>query len=53
MDPEPEFDLDYLLKNMQPALDDHQLVFCSLPPEKAEDTSSRYAHRTTESNEKC
>ena len=34
---EPESDRDYLLKNMQPVLDDHQLVFCSLPPEKAEE----------------
>ena len=37
MEHEPESDLDYLLKNMQPVLDDHPLVFCSLPPEKAEE----------------
>ncbi|MEJ2446519.1 MAG: ACT domain-containing protein [Anaerolineales bacterium] len=37
MDQEPRFDLDYLLKNMQPVLDGHQLVFCSLAPEKAEE----------------
>jgi hypothetical protein len=37
MDHESESELDYLLKNMQPVLDEHRLVFCSLPPEKAEE----------------
>jgi hypothetical protein len=30
-------DLEYLLKNMQPILEDNQLVFCSLPEEKAQE----------------
>lgn len=29
-------DLDYLLENMQPVLEDEELVFCSLPPDQAE-----------------
>lgn len=29
-------DLDYLLKNMQPYLEEEELVFCSLPPGEAE-----------------
>lgn len=32
-----ETDLDYLIKNMQPTLDDEELVFCSLPPARAEE----------------
>ena len=31
-----ESDLDKLLKNMQPVLEDEELVFCSLPPDQAE-----------------
>jgi len=31
-----ESDLDKLLKNMQPVLEDEELVFCSLPTDKAE-----------------
>lgn len=30
-------DLDYLLRNMQPELEEDQLVFCSLAPEEAEE----------------
>ncbi|HDD54797.1 MAG TPA: ACT domain-containing protein [Chloroflexi bacterium] len=30
------FDLDYLLENMQPVLEEEELVFCSLPPDQAE-----------------
>jgi hypothetical protein len=30
-------DLDYLLKNMQPVLDNQDLVFCSLPSNQAEE----------------
>lgn len=29
-------DLNYLLKNMQPVLEDEELVFCSLSPDQAE-----------------
>ena len=32
-----ESDLDYLIKNMQPILEDEDLVFCSLPPAQAEE----------------
>ncbi len=32
-----ESDLEYLLKNMQPVLEDQELVFCPMPVEKAED----------------
>jgi len=32
-----ETDLQFLLKNMQPILEDEELVFCSLPPDQAED----------------
>lgn len=31
-----ESDLEYLLKNMQPVLEDEELVFCSLPPKQTE-----------------
>lgn len=31
-----ESDLEYLLKNMQPILEEDELVFCSLPPDQAE-----------------
>lgn len=31
-----ESDLDKLIKNMEPILEDEELVFCSLSPEKAE-----------------
>ena len=31
-----ESDLDKLIRDMQPKLDDGELVFCSLPPEQAE-----------------
>lgn len=31
-----ESDLDYLLKNMQPILEEDELVFCSLTPNQAE-----------------
>lgn len=31
-----ESDLNYLLKNMRPVLEDEELVFCSLPPDQAE-----------------
>ena len=34
--PGGESDLDHLLRNMQPVLEDEELVFCSLPPEQAE-----------------
>jgi hypothetical protein len=37
MDQEKGSDLDHLLKNMQPVLEDQELVYCSLPAEKAED----------------
>jgi hypothetical protein len=30
-------DLDYLLKNMEPFLEDEELVFCSLPSNQAEE----------------
>jgi hypothetical protein len=30
-------DLDYLLKNMEPVLEDEELVFCSLPSNQAEE----------------
>ena len=30
------YDLNYLLENMQPVLEDEELVFCSLPPDQAE-----------------
>ena len=30
------FDLDYLLENMQPILEDEELVFCSMSPDQAE-----------------
>jgi hypothetical protein len=30
-------DLDYLIKHMQPTLDEEELVFCCLPPEQAEE----------------
>jgi len=32
-----ETDLDYLIKNMQPILEDDELVFCSLSPARAEE----------------
>jgi hypothetical protein len=32
-----ETDLDYLIKNMQPILEDEDLVFCSLSPARAEE----------------
>ena len=32
-----ETDLDYLIKNMQPILEDEELVFCSLSPALAEE----------------
>ncbi|MCD6426131.1 MAG: ACT domain-containing protein [Anaerolineales bacterium] len=32
-----ETDLDYLIKNMQPILEDEELVFCSLSPARAEE----------------
>ena len=32
-----ETDLQFLLKNMQPVLEDEELVFCSLPLDQAED----------------
>ena len=32
-----ETDLQFLLKNMQPVLEDEELVFCSLPQDQAED----------------
>ncbi len=32
-----ETDLDFLIKNMQPILEDEDLVFCSLPPARAEE----------------
>lgn len=32
-----ETDLDILIKNMQPILEDEDLVFCSLPPIRAEE----------------
>ena len=35
--PKGESDLDKLIKNMDPILEDEELVFCSLPPEEAED----------------
>ena len=35
--PKGESDLDKLIKNMDPVLEDEELVFCSLPPEEAED----------------
>ena len=35
--PQGESDLDKLIKNMDPVLEDEELVFCSLPPEEAED----------------
>ena len=35
--PRGESDLDKLVKNMQPVLEDEELVFCSLPPQQAED----------------
>jgi hypothetical protein len=31
-----ESDLDQLIRNMQPVLEDEELVFCSLPPDQAE-----------------
>jgi hypothetical protein len=34
--PGGESDLDHLLRNMQPVLEDEELVFCSLPPDQAE-----------------
>ena len=30
-------DLEHLLANMQPVLEDEELVFCTLPPEQAEE----------------
>jgi hypothetical protein len=35
--PQGESDLDKLIKNMNPVLEEEELVFCSLPPEEAED----------------
>ena len=35
-----EKDLDTLLKQMQPVLDDDEMVFCTLPPKIAEDYMS-------------
>ena len=32
-----ETDLDYMIKNMQPILEDEELVFCSLSPARAEE----------------
>ena len=32
-----ETDLDYLIKNMQPTLEDEELVFCCLPQDLAEE----------------
>jgi len=32
-----ETDLDKLIKNMEPILEDEELVFCSLPPAQAEE----------------
>ena len=32
-----ETDLDKLIKNMQPILEDEELVFCSLPPARSEE----------------
>ena len=32
-----ETDLDYLIKNMQPIMEDEDLVFCSLSPAQAEE----------------
>ena len=32
-----ETDLDYLIKNMQPILEDDELVFCSFSPARAEE----------------
>jgi hypothetical protein len=31
-----ESDLDHLIRNMQPVLEDEELIFCSLPPDQAE-----------------
>ena len=36
MDKENGTDLEYLLKNMNPYLEQEELVFCSLPPEESE-----------------
>ncbi len=35
--PTGETNLDKLIKNMQPVLEEEELVFCTLPPEQAED----------------
>jgi hypothetical protein len=35
--PTGESDLDKLIKNMDPVLEDEELVFCTLPPEEAEE----------------
>jgi len=35
--PQGESDLDKLIKNMEPVLENEELVFCALPPEQAED----------------
>ena len=35
--PKGESDLDKLIKNMDPILEDEELVFCTLPPDQAED----------------
>lgn len=35
--PQGESDLDKLIKNMNPVLENEELVFCSLPPEKADE----------------
>ncbi len=35
--PSGETDLDYLIKNMEPVLDDGDLVYCSLSPARAEE----------------
>ncbi len=32
-----ETDLDHLIKNMQPTLEDEEMVFCTLPPALAEE----------------
>ena len=35
--PQGETDLQYLLSNMQPVLEKDEIVFCSIPPEKAKE----------------